>query len=127
MDWSIYAAELEEAVDAQMGEPVRFIPYVSTGGGYTAPIVDASRAISEGVGYVIGRGTFLAGSGVITQRRADADLLLAIQQKYLTNVYQHDRVILTKRSATQTYEISYVEEDPHGRPKLHLLLDKASS
>lgn len=127
VSWPALSKSLEAAIDGQMGENVRLIPYRTAGGGFAAPQIDPTRSVVDAVGYIIGRGTFLAGQGIMQQKRADADLLLAIQNKYLTNIRQFDKVILLDRSLTITYSISYVEESPHGRQKLHLLLDKGST
>lgn len=115
-----HLATLEAAVDAQFGEPIEILPYRPSDymGAYEP---DPTRTVHQGVGYVVGRQTFLrgAGTGEFNVRRAQADMILSVQDKYFNGTKQHDRVRLIDRNTTM--EISYLEIGANKRVIAHLL------
>jgi hypothetical protein len=110
----------EAMIDAQFSEPIRIIP-LKTGGTLKGPLVDTTRNAIDTVGYPLGPAAAVraGGSSEFISRRAEADLLLKVQTKYLTDVRKGDRVELTNRA--MTCEISFIEDGVHGRSTLHLI------
>lgn len=120
------SARLETAIDAQWGEVVQLLPYHKTEY-MTEYQPDPGRQIVNAVAYPVGRGTFLrsAGNASFIARRAEADLLLSVQDKYWKgNIRQHDRVILTERADEPRCEISWIEPGMNYRSVFHLLREK---
>jgi hypothetical protein len=120
-DWDSLNNLVNQNIDAFYGEPVRLLPYKPAGGGFSTPSPDGSRSERVTRAYVISKGTFMRGSGELARKRASADILMAIEEDRLATFRKGDRVILTKRSTSQMYELSYVEESTNGMPKVHLL------
>lgn len=115
-------AQAENIIDANLGDNVRIIPYRK--GEYLGdPVLDTSRKEKNGIAVVYGKNTMLRSSvagSTVAAKRAEADLLISIQEKYLGDTKQGDHVILKDRG-NQECEISYIEPSTNARPLVHLL------
>lgn len=120
-DWDSLNGLVNTTINGFYGEPVKLLPYKEAGGGFANPQPDGSRSELITVAYIIGRGTFMRGTGELTKKRASADWLMSIEEEKLANFKKGDRVILTKRSTTQMYEMGYQEDSSNGRPRVHLI------
>lgn len=115
-------AQLYGKVDDVFGGPITIYPYKAKYLG--APIPDPDREVKTGVGVVqsataaIANALRAAGSLAFLSRRAEADVLLRVDLKYLGDTKQGDRVYVDELEAT--YEISYMEEPVLRRVIMHL-------
>jgi hypothetical protein len=120
-NWQSLDEALDQAVDDQYGESVTFIPYKQVDR-LAKSVPDTSRSTITGIGYMVSTMTTPANVAPgFASKRSQADLLLAVQAKYLTGIHEHDMVRLNDRD-NQYCEIAYSEaEQLFGRQVLHLL------
>jgi hypothetical protein len=119
--WRDHIATAENIVDGYYGESVQILPYKKDYMQADAP--DTSRTIKDAKVMVIGRGTSLKHSTPLYTQRAEADMVLSIQDKYLGDTKLGDRVKLIERN-NELVEISYTEQGTNGRSVLHVLRQK---
>lgn len=121
--WDLMHLQAEDKIDGFFGEQVRLLPYKVAQGYTTSASPDTSRQVVEAVGYLLSKHAALSMDGSMNTKRLEADFLLKVQIKYLTDIRANDRVILldTKRY-NQLCEIAYIEPAVNDRAIVHLLM-----
>ncbi len=121
--WDVVHLQAEDKIDEIFGEAVRFLPYKITQGYTTAAVPDASRPVKEGVGYLLSKHSALNKDDMGNTKRLEADFLLKVQIKYLTDIRANDRLILLDaKRHNQLCEIAYIEPAVNDRAIVHLLM-----
>jgi hypothetical protein len=122
--WDAYQLTLESAVDDMFGEPIKLMPY-NTGSYSTPAAPDNTRDVVDAVGIVVAKGSSLMAANSFISKRLDADLIIEIQEKYLTTTQANDRLqFLAANRNNLVCEISFIEPNTNGRPTLHLIKAK---
>jgi hypothetical protein len=116
---------IDDAVDDAFGEPVVLKPMKTMSSGYREALPDDSRQ------PIITRGIFDQARGIIENtagsqsgfmhKQATVGVSLSIRQEPVIqcDLRKGDRVFFPERD--ETYEVSYIHDDPGGRPDVNLL------
>lgn len=123
--WDVMHMQAEDQIDSFFGETCQLMPYKIEGGYTAGAVVDGSRDVVEAVGYLVSKMATLRSEDAMNTKRLEADFLLRVQTKYLTEIRANDRVLLTDPKRENTLcEIAYIEPAVNNRAILHLLLVK---
>lgn len=126
--WQDYENTLETAIDGFYGENIRLIP-MHVVEGYTAGATeDTSRSIVEAVGYPLIKGSMSKAAGAFISKRTEADHIVRVDKKYLTDIREKDRVLfLATRRNNLLCEISFIEPSMSARKTIHLMTVEGGS
>lgn len=123
--WDLMHLQAEDQIDNFFGEKIRLMPYKVSTGYTTGAVIDTSRSVVEGVGYLVNKHANLRTDEGMTTKRLESDYLLRVQTKYLGSTRPNDRVLLLDpKRDNQLCEIAYIEPAVNDRAVLHLLLVK---
>ena len=114
---------VDSEIDKVFGEAVVLKPMKSMNGGYRASIPDPSRPtkIARGI-YDQGRGANVPTGGGVMHMQATVDTSLSIRCEPVNEcaLRKGDRVMFPERD-NETYEVTFIYDDPGGRPDVHLV------
>jgi len=113
---------LDLHVDAAFGEPVVLKPMKTASGGYreSGPDPDRQPVITRGI-FDQTRGAVEATGGAMLHRQATVDTSLSIREEPVNQcaLKKGDRVYFPERD--ETHEVTFIHEDPGGRPDVHMV------
>jgi hypothetical protein len=115
-------APVDDEVDRVFGEPVVLKPMKSVSTGYRDRVPDESRQT------LIARGIFdqtrgaveqTGGGALHGQATVDTSLSIRIEPVRQVKLQKGDRVYFPERD--ETHEVTFIHEDPGGRPDVHMV------
>jgi hypothetical protein len=111
---------VDDAVDDEFAEPVVLKPMQTVSGGYREAVPDPTRpsVITRGI-YDQGRGAVENTVGLTRQATVDTTLSIRWEPVLQCSLRKGDRVFFPNRS--ETHEVTYISDDPGGRPDVHLV------
>ena len=115
-------APVDAEVDKVWGESVILKPMKTVSGGYRARVPDETRQTVIAVGiYDSGRGANVATGGGAIHTQATVDTMLSIRHEPVRqcDLRKGDRVFFPERD--EMHEVTFIYEDPGGRPDVHLV------
>jgi len=111
---------IDQRIDAVFGEAVVLKPM--SGGGYREAVPDPNRTqvVARGI-FDQTRGAVEDTSGGFLHRQATVGVALSIRMEPINqcNLKKGDRVHFPERG--ETYEVTFIHDDPGGRPDVHLV------
>ena len=113
---------VDAEIDKAFAETVVLKPMKVSSGGYREPVPDPDRqpVITRGI-YDQTRGAVenTGGGSMQTQATVDTSLSIRFEPVEQCGLKKGDRVEFPERA--ETYEVTFIHDDPGGRPDVHLV------